>query len=76
MPPIKNYKSKTKMHVQCPKFLRNVIYLSHAYTHFMIIVMKLELDRKTDVTGLIWISIPEIMLLGLGDMPQLMSTSL
>lgn len=34
----------------------------------MIIVMKLELDRKTDVTGLIWISIPEIMLLGLGDM--------
>lgn len=41
----------------------------------MIIVMKLELDRKTDVTGLIWISIPEIMLLGLGDMPQLMSTS-
>lgn len=43
----------------------------------MIIVMKLELDRKTDVTGgLIWISIPEIMLLGLGDMPQLMSTSL
>lgn len=51
-------------------------YLSHAYIHFMIIVMKLELDRKTDVTGLIWISIPEIMLLGLGDMPQLMSTSL
>lgn len=42
----------------------------------MIIVMKLELDRKTDVTGLIWISIPEKMLLGLGDMPQLMSTSL
>lgn len=52
------------------------IYHMHNYIHFMIIVMKLELDRKTDVTGLIWISIPEIMLLGLGDMPQLMSTSL
>lgn len=46
------------------------IYTFHDHCH------EVELDRKTDVTGLIWISIPEIMLLGLGDMPQLMSTSL
>lgn len=34
----------------------------------MIIVMKLELDRKIDVIGFIWIFIFEIMLLGFGDM--------